>query len=1214
MNTYRSSARRHILLGSIASALLAHTSDAVDVFIPPNFTINSDAGAPIFSEGLIEGKTTISDDETTVNPANSSPELGLRMATINQNPMNGQIVDGWGNPATWIYTGQIFSGPNGVISFAANNDDADWLKIAGTVRLNDNAWDTTVATVVSGLTPNTWVDFEYRVSDTGGGGAGPSGQNRDGASNWTNTRGAVISHDDEANSLNALDYTYGLAGVGSYEIANGTPELFRYQSGFGFDDNLKVTGSGTITIDGTNSGVIEPSLAFQTTGATLTVNDGTGAHKTLSFTNGTTLGNANGQSNIINGSADVKLGRLLDGGFTGLTLTHTGPGKLILDATSGNDADGATIAAGIGGNIHLQGAGFNPAATLGGLAISGSGGTITVGGTAGATYDTAFVVAESGNLIHTAGNADTLGGTNGISVAATKTLTVNNTGGLLTLAGGVSGGGTIEKAGSSAVNFSGAVTIANLRNTAGTMRLNGTSNVTAVESTGGTLRVNGTSTFNATTVSGGRVEINGQTTLTNAPTITGAGTLALRNGAGTNVVPNPLVLPSGNLEIIPGALGAPTVQTVLTGGTLTLDAPNGLLGRYYAGDDGGARAAFGGPAFATNTYTQYTGYFATRDGGGGAGPASISALTSAGEVTQLVFNTSEAQFSAYGFNNTNNIISRQFGKILINQPGLYTFATTSDDGSMLYINGTTVVANNEYQGPTRRTGTFTFASPGLYDIDIGFYEGTGGNSLTVDYSGPDTGGATQFIPNTVLFQDANPATFANPIEVQASSTIHVAYHTAVANSLTLQPGASLTKTGNNLVAAPIFPSAGAYGFNVTGQMTATNLQDGGLDVDITKTGPGILILENTATPQLQNPGSSITLTQGAVGVLLETGGLNPLGNANVVYNGGGLVLSSKGGDQSFTIPAFAGNAVVEARRVGSGVAGPVNINLTGNLNIPSGQSLTLGTADGYAINAAGTASGTGTLKINGGLVNVTSPAGLNGFKVVMNPLSAATLDVDSNTMSVQSLATEGTGTSVITPGTTGSAVITINGSDSARFAGSLNEVGGSTLAVVRSGTGVQTFLGNNNFTGGVTINGGTLEFVGTPSIDGNEINLNGGVLRLTEGGLRLRIYDSDPNATGAYNGILNTIQGVNSHYAGLGNPATSVLTTANGNTVISYNPDGDNDAPFAIHGNTDAETIQALMTGKFFAATAGDYTFDPMTAPWCTSTACWFRTTTSPKE
>jgi hypothetical protein len=50
-----------------------------------------------------------------------------------------------------------------------------------------------------------------------------------------------------------------------------------------------------------------------------------------------------------------------------------------------------------------------------------------------------------------------------------------------------------------------------------------------------------------------------------------------------------------------------------------------------------------------------------------------------------------------------------------------------------------------------------------------------------------------------------------------------------------------------------------------------------------------------------------------------------VGGATISFAGGGVVLSSKGGDQSFAIPPFSGDGSLEARQIGSGVAGPLNI-------------------------------------------------------------------------------------------------------------------------------------------------------------------------------------------------------------------------------------------------------------------------------------------------
>src|SRR5690606_19308166 len=110
------------------------------------------------------------------------------------------------------------------------------------------------------------------------------------------------------------------------------------------------------------------------------------------------------------------------------------------------------------------------------------------------------------------------------------------------------------------------------------------------------------------------------------------------------------------------------------------------------------------------------------------------------------------------------------------------------------------------------------------------------------------------------------------------------------------------------------------------------------------------VLDNTTTPQFVNNTSVINLNEGRLGILLATGGTSPTGNATINYNGGGLTLSSKGGDQSYDLPLLGGtNPVIEARQIGTGVAGPVTIALNGNLKIPAGQVLGLQTADDYTL-------------------------------------------------------------------------------------------------------------------------------------------------------------------------------------------------------------------------------------------------------------------------
>src|SRR5690606_2350125 len=67
---------------------------------------------------------------------------------------------------------------------------------------------------------------------------------------------------------------------------------------------------------------------------------------------------------------------------------------------------------------------------------------------------------------------------------------------------------------------------------------------------------------------------------------------------------------------------------------------------------------------------------------------------------------------------------RYKGYIQIDNPGLYRFYTSSDDGSRLFINGTEVVNNDGDHGNQERSGTITLTT-GLHDILVLFYENGG---------------------------------------------------------------------------------------------------------------------------------------------------------------------------------------------------------------------------------------------------------------------------------------------------------------------------------------------------------------------------------------------------------------------------------------------------------------------------------------------------------
>ena len=79
--------------------------------------------------------------------------------------------------------------------------------------------------------------------------------------------------------------------------------------------------------------------------------------------------------------------------------------------------------------------------------------------------------------------------------------------------------------------------------------------------------------------------------------------------------------------------------------------------------------------------------------------------------------------------------------------GTWTLATTSDDGSRLWIGSTLVVDNDGLHGPQERSGTIALQA-GRHALTVDFFEGTVGELLEVRWQGPGT--APQTIPASAL--------------------------------------------------------------------------------------------------------------------------------------------------------------------------------------------------------------------------------------------------------------------------------------------------------------------------------------------------------------------------------------------------------------------------------------------------------------------------------
>jgi len=80
--------------------------------------------------------------------------------------------------------------------------------------------------------------------------------------------------------------------------------------------------------------------------------------------------------------------------------------------------------------------------------------------------------------------------------------------------------------------------------------------------------------------------------------------------------------------------------------------------------------------------------------------------------------------------------------------GVWTFHLTSDDGSVLRIDGDLVVDNDGLHSATTRSGRVALER-GLHRIEVGFFEAGGQDDVVLEWTGPET--PRQSVPTAAFF-------------------------------------------------------------------------------------------------------------------------------------------------------------------------------------------------------------------------------------------------------------------------------------------------------------------------------------------------------------------------------------------------------------------------------------------------------------------------------
>ncbi|MEI6713748.1 MAG: autotransporter-associated beta strand repeat-containing protein, partial [Verrucomicrobiota bacterium] len=788
-------------------------------------------------------------------------------------------------------------------------------------------------------------------------------------SNATGANTITISGTELAQSLTLAYGTVTLAGAATPVLTLGTGGL-----------TMNNTLNGTLTINSTLTDVILAGSQSWTNGSV----------RALSSSSGTTIkGNATAGNNVL------------------WTLAGNGGGA---STFSGVISDGAN-----GGSLAVLKSGTNTVTFSGANTYTGStsvtGGTLRAGSTVSAFGSNSAVSLSNstGVFLDLNGNNNTIGSLSGGGVtggsvilgAGTLTTGGDNTnttfGGIVSGAGGLTFSGAGKLTLTNTNTFTGRTTIS-----AGTLQIGSGANDGRLT---GNVTNNAALIFASSSDSSFAGGIYGTGTLTknNAGNLTLTGSSTYSGGTTIN---------GGSIIAGGTSLGSGLV-TVNSSGTLSTGASSGLTARYYLPSTTPTTANFA-------TLTALQSYIATM-----SPVLTTTAWTMNVGTTATAFpspvNVSGTLFSSY-----------YSGKINIASAGSYSFSVNSDDGGMLWVDGSNVVDNNGGHAMTLKSGTVNLTS-GLHDIAIGHYNSAGGYGLQVKISGVNNFTMVDLnAANAQLYPDLVIGSLAGAGAVILDDKSGISIGTDGTNSSfsgSITGSSSLSKVGSGvLTLSGNNTSYSGTSFLGGGTLALANTNPLGTSGTITFSG-GTMQFATAASAQdygtrIANSGSQIMIdTAGrnvSFGTLAasNTAGLTKLGagtltltgsnamTATVTISNGALRLGNGTNDGTLTSNQIVNNGSLLVNAAGTQILNG-SISGTGSLGKSGAGSLfVLGGSNAYSgdtnvtagsLYFGGRALGTGTANVTtGAFLMAGQPTGFSARYSPMFTSSGSTYGAQSN--------------------------------------------------------------------------------------------------------------------------------------------------------------------------------------------------------------------------
>jgi fibronectin-binding autotransporter adhesin len=1010
-----------------------------------------------------------------------------------------------GTQYTGFTTFSVISATWAVTGTNANN----WSIASGaTLQLGDG---TTSGLITGNFTDNGTLAFDEPTTTTIAStitGAGSVAQTGPGTVVLSGTNGYTGGTTISAGTLQVTnDFSIG---TGSVTLSGGTFQVGA--TGLVFD-NAFVLDSGSDTID-TQANTLALSGLISGAGSLVKIGSGsltlTG---TSNYTGATTVSAGTLEAGAANVFAPLSAftvasgATVVLGGFNQTIGSLAGSGNVSLATavlTTGNDNTSTIYAgtiSGAGGSLVKIGAGT---LTLSGTNnntgfTSVNAGTLQAGAANAFAGSSAFTVA-AGAILDLNGFNQTIGSLAGSGnvTLGTATLTTGNDNTSTTYAGTMSGTGSLVKIGSGTLTLSGTSSYTGATSVnAGTLQA-GAANVFAGSSaftlaagaildlnnfnqTIGSLAGSGSVTLGTATLTTG----SDNTSTTYAGTVSGSGAL-VKIGTGTLTLSGTSNY-TGATDVNAGTLQAGAVNafapssafTVASGATLDLNSFNQTIGSL-AGSGG---VTLGTATLTTGNDDTSTTYAGTIGGMGslvkiGSGTLTLSGTSSYTGATDVNAGTLQAgAANAFAGSSAFTVVS---GAVLDLNSFNQVIGSLSGAGDVAL--GTATLTTGNDNTSTLYSGTI-FGSGGLVKTGSGTLTLTG----TSSYTGATTVAAGTLQAGAVdTFAGASAFTIASGAVLDLNNGDQIIGSLAGSGNVTL--GTATLTTGNDDTSTSYSGAISGTGSLVkigsgTLTLSGTSSYTGGTMIDA-----GTLAVGNSSALGM----GGVTLADGTV---LQAAA-NGLSLANALTLNGAATFDSQSNTLSLS-GTIAGNGSLA--KIGAGT-----LTLTGANTYSGGTSLNAGT---LAIGNS-SALGTGGVTLAGGTVLQAATSGLS----LANALTlngGATFDSQSNTLSLSgtiagsgSLAKIGAGTLTLTGANTYSGGTSLNAGTLAIGNNAALGTGGVTLA---DGTTLQAATNGLSLANALTLNGAaafdsqsnTLRLNGTIGGSGSLTKIGAGTLTLT---------------------------------------------------------------------------------------------------------------------